>query len=355
MDFVSILQKASDQYRSQQPFVLFALPNDHLVSGLFQNKPESATATQSFKNGFVLAPFNSDHPTVRISHQSSEILKAEIATEVFDLNPVRLSEDIKDRNRYLSLVQKAKATIQRDKVEKIVVSRKKELPLKEFNLVTLGKRLFSLQSDAFKYLWYHPTTGMWCGATPEVLLEVAHNNFTTMALAGTKKLEDNEQVSWTEKERHEQQLVTDSILQNLDTVALKYQVSPVYTQQAGHVAHLRTDIRGTLKNAVGVAEQLAGLLHPTPAVCGTPKASAKTFIQQHEGYDRAFYTGFLGPVQEGGNHKRYFVNLRCMQLTHDRATLYAGGGVMAGSHPESEWEETRHKLQTMAKLLAPFL
>jgi isochorismate synthase len=88
------------------------------------------------------------------------------------------------------------------------------------------------------------------------------------------------------------------------------------------------------------------LLHPTSAVCGMPLESAREFLRANEGYDRQFYTGYLGPVNVKGE-SHLFVNLRCMQLFSKKAILYAGAGVTIDSDAEKEWEETEMKLDTL--------
>ena len=102
--------------------------------------------------------------------------------------------------------------------------------------------------------------------------------------------------------------------------------------------------------------QLLNKLHPTPAVCGLPKETAKNFILEHEGYDRSFYTGFLGEINlnSGGEksaNTHLFVNLRCMELFEDKAVLFVGGGITNDSNNEKEWEETVAKSSTMKAIL----
>ena len=92
------------------------------------------------------------------------------------------------------------------------------------------------------------------------------------------------------------------------------------------------------------------LLHPTSAVCGMPQEPALDFLRKHEEYDRAFYSGYLGPVNIE-NETNIFVNLRCMQLLSQKAILYAGAGVTIDSDPEKEWQETEMKLQTLLNVL----
>ena len=96
---------------------------------------------------------------------------------------------------------------------------------------------------------------------------------------------------------------------------------------------------------------MLGLLHPTSAVCGTPLQPSLQFLREHEGYERQYYAGFLGPVNFE-NSINIFVNLRCMQLINDRAVIYAGAGVTIDSVPELEWDETEMKMNTLLHVLA---
>jgi isochorismate synthase len=99
-------------------------------------------------------------------------------------------------------------------------------------------------------------------------------------------------------------------------------------------------------NIKKLAAELLLKLHPTPAVGGIPKNASLEFIKANEGYDREFYSGFLGPM-DPKKGSRLYVNLRCLQLLEKDALLYAGAGITAGSNPESEWDETEHKLRTL--------
>jgi len=132
-------------------------------------------------------------------------------------------------------------------------------------------------------------------------------------------------------------------------------VSNPYTYRAGSLLHLRTDITGILKRGKATLTNIAAALHPTPAVCGSPQKFAKEFILQNEGYNREFYTGFLGPVNENGASASLMVNLRCMKIENNTARIFVGGGITIGSQPAGEWQETQNKMQTMLQVLAPML
>jgi isochorismate synthase len=124
------------------------------------------------------------------------------------------------------------------------------------------------------------------------------------------------------------------------------------TIAAGSVVHLQTTFRARLPEAERrqLANHMLSRLHPTSAVCGMPRADALSFIRQHEGYARRFYSGYLGPVNLDSRSYLY-VNLRCTQLLDSGANLYVGAGITADSVPTNEWRETELKAQTILAAL----
>ena len=102
-------------------------------------------------------------------------------------------------------------------------------------------------------------------------------------------------------------------------------------------------------------QEIVRLLHPTPAVCGFPKEEAKVFILENEQYDRRYYTGFLGELNQsdvnGVLNSDLFVNLRSMEIEGSNANIYIGCGITKDSIPEKEWEESVNKSQTMKRVL----
>ena len=91
-------------------------------------------------------------------------------------------------------------------------------------------------------------------------------------------------------------------------------------------------------------------MHPTPAVCGLPKEAAKFFILQNEKYDRTYYSGFLGEINDDFDTE-LFVNLRCAKIEKNVAQIYVGGGITKESNPEKEWLETHLKTNTIKSIL----
>ena len=122
-----------------------------------------------------------------------------------------------------------------------------------------------------------------------------------------------------------------------------------YSVKAGELSHLRTDFCFEMKNTSQLGN-LINQLHPTPAVCGMPKIKAYRFILDHEGYDRKYYSGFVGMISPTKTTELY-VNLRCVNFDIDSYTLYAGGGLLPSSVLQDEWIETEKKMQTMRNIL----
>ena len=124
------------------------------------------------------------------------------------------------------------------------------------------------------------------------------------------------------------------------------------TVVAGNLLHLKSEFKVDMvsTNFRQLGSVMLQLLHPTSAVCGVPLESSLDFLNAHEGYNRQFYSGYLGPVNFQNNID-IFVNLRCAQLLADKVILYAGAGVTGDSIPEDEWEETEMKLNTLLKIL----
>ncbi len=202
-------------------------------------------------------------------------------------------------------------------------------------------RACALYPEAMASLSCTAASGAWFGATPEILLAGEGGRWRTMALAGTKKADDG--APWDGKNIEEQGIVARYIRERLAPFCRDLDAEGPRSSMAGSVQHLRTDFSFALRagaSPAGVAEAL----HPTPAVCGLPKEEAQRFIQQAEGCHRRYYAGFLGPWS--GDRGALYVNLRCLELEEDSVALYAGGGLLASSSLEKEWQETCQKMKT---------
>ena len=331
------------------------MPNSKDLTIVLQNNNVLYDTTSYAEESFAFAPFDYHGKALCIPLKKSVFFETEFILNTIDKNDIIINEDLQTKETYCKQVKKAISVIKSSNASKIVLSRKKEIDLKQFDISILIKRLLNLYPTAFRYIWYHPQTGFWCGASPEILLQTEGVSFTTMALAGTQIIKKDTLPYWNIKELNEQKIVVDAIATSLQKVTSAVRISKTYNYQAASLVHLRTDITGILKKGKRTLSMITSILHPTPAVCGTPQDYAKSYILDNEDYNREFYTGFLGPMCEKDSCSKLFVNLRCMKIDANSATLFVGGGITIDSEPESEWEETQHKLQTMLQVIFPML
>lgn len=366
-------------------FALWRAPNDsvkNLIVSYTAKTLEPKAILEDLAPGFIFAPFDKTKsryylPADMMFHFSEGVLnepannEANASREWFNeaaskagLKPSKpfffkqSSTSSSDKTAYMQLVAKGVQQIEDGAFEKIVPSRAKRVELPEsFDAIDTFQKLCDTYPNALISFVSIPNVGTWMGASPELLIQVENNRiFKTVALAGTKPFEpgtDIRNVAWTQKEIEEQALVSRYIISNFKKIRLReYDEQGPKTVIAGNVMHLKTTYAVDMKetNFPQLGSVMLQLLHPTSAVCGMPLEESLAFLKANEGYDREFYAGYLGPVNVS-NTISLFVNLRCMQLADTQAILYAGAGVTADSIPESEWDETEIKLNTLLKVI----
>ena len=333
--------------KQQDIFALYSLPHseEHFLIRQFDNHINTFNNETLQKKGFVVYPFveNKHFPAVFIK---KDRLYKNPKIQFFSKHQGTVNSI--DRQTYLEQVQEFIGATQQS-YKKIIFSRIETIKLQTGDLYHLFDTLKQLYKNAFVYLFNLPGIGCWMGASPEAFVTQKGQNYETVALAGTQRnlgipLKN---VSWGEKEVEEQAIVERYIERKLQNEKVNYQKTVPYTSEAGKLLHLKTkflfrptsDLFGFLK-----------VLHPTPAVCGIPKKSAKDFIIRKEQHERGYYSGFLGPLNIE-NESNLFVNLRCMQIFRAKFALYVGGGITGDSVAENEWDETEIKSQTMADVI----
>ena len=356
-------------FGKELPFVVYRKPNDSVINAMLQHDNNIYKIDDYSESGFVFAPFDDREDAILIPQDTStQISLNGFSLDTICTTPKSSINDDKEKLQHFNLVKRGIDAIHNNKFLKVVLSRPETVAQSQENAITIFKRLLSQYPTAFVYCWFHPNIGLWLGASPETLLSVEGSQFKTMALAGTQLYTGTLDVNWHNKEKVEQQLVTDFIVNNLKDHVSTLHVSEPFTIKAGSLIHIKTQIRGTLASSL---KQILFKLHPTPAVCGMPKLKAKSFIIANEKYDREFYTGFFGElnlreIKSRNSNKRniennaygsikkvskLFVNLRCMQLKNNKAYIYVGGGITKDSIPENEWLETVNKTQTIKSVL----
>jgi len=349
---LKILEEIQQSYNNKLPFVAYSKPDSDMLQAYFMNTDDLVYSKNLSESGFVFAPFLKSESIVLFNSENSQYFEKEIyISDSIKNSEIENSDSTSEF--HIQLVQKTIEQIKKGAIQKIVISRKEEVQLKDFDLLRIFKNLLLKYKNALVYVWYHPKVGLWLGASPETLLSLKHDTFSTMSLAGTQQKINDEDPNWSAKEFEEQQLVTDFIERQLSSISSELNILPRQTTLAGNLWHLKTKINGVLKNEKSLYD-LVYKLHPTPAICGFPKEEARSFILENEYYNRTFYTGFLGEINiKSGNsmNSNLFVNLRCMNIQNNIANLYIGGGITKDSNAEKEWLETVAKSQTMKSIL----
>ncbi|MGH2953625.1 MAG: isochorismate synthase [Solirubrobacterales bacterium] len=201
--------------------------------------------------------------------------------------------------------------------------------------------------------------GAFVGASPELLVRRSGAGVSTVALAGSTRrsadpaVDDHlgEQLLRSQKDRREHEIVAQRIERALSplSVWVETEADPELVKVA-NIQHLATPVRAQLAEPRSAIE-LAGMLHPTPAVGGEPRAAALAAIAELEGMDRGWYAGPVGWM-DAAEDGELCVALRTALLRDRVAHLYAGGGIVADSDPAAELAETEVKLEALLPLLA---
>lgn len=349
-----LFKKIELQLQQGFPFAVFAKPGYDTVTGVFQNTDEPHLLTDFSQKGFAFAPFDGDKVCFIPAH-AADVLS--LTVPVNNFSPSELKQPaINDKAKlaFEDLVAKSVSVIQQGRFEKLVTSRKEEVAIEEEDRVNIYQKLLYTYPMAYRYCFYHPDSGLWMGASPEQLLNVENKTLHTVALAGTQLYKEGEEAVWENKEKEEQYFVTDYIIGSLKEYTSDIRRTEPYTFRAGNIVHIKTDISAELISTDSL-KGIVNALHPTPAVCGLPKQQAKEFLLTNEGYDREYYSGFLGEVNidlaTGQPKTDLFVNLRCMKIVNNKAHLYIGCGITKDSNPEKEFIETVNKSVTMRRVL----
>jgi isochorismate synthase len=197
------------------------------------------------------------------------------------------------------------------------------------------------------------------GASPELLLSRDGADVTANPLAGSAARaadpdEDRrrgEALLASAKDRHEHALVVADVAARLDPLVDDLEVPDEPALVATPTLwHLSTAVRGRAADPDVSALHLAQALHPTPAVCGVPRAAAHAAITEIEPFDRGFYTGAVGWTDARGDGE-WVMALRCGEVAGDRVRLWAGAGIVPASCPADELAETAVKLRTLLDAL----
>ena len=199
----------------------------------------------------------------------------------------------------------------------------------------------------------YPSTWRFCvdslvGASPEMLIAAACGTASSRVLAGTCKPGEGQALASSAKDLREHELASESVSSILERLCLDVRTQGPFLLALPNVVHLATDIHARL----GAAHllDLVAALHPTAAVCGTPRDAAMRLIEELEDTERGRYSGPVGWVDTAGNGE-FAIALRCGLASGTRLRLFAGAGIMPDSDPDLELTETEAKMRPLLDAL----
>ncbi len=263
-----------------------------------------------------------------------------------------------DHYQWRKLVQNAQAQISSGTLKKVVPAR---------HIQVQAQRRFDPRHLMSTLSYLYPSSvllatklsgNVFVSATPERLVNSDADRITCDAVAGTIRrsaVEQNDKklgefLLTDPKVQHEHQLVVEDIKESLqplcDNIESPDQPSLIRLR---NLQHLWTEISGRLKPEINLLKAATNL-HPTAAVNGSPRSEARKWLNQNEPFDRGWYSGAAGWIDYQGNGE-LAVLLRCALIDNDRADLFAGAGITAGSDADAEFAETELKLGVMLEAL----
>ena len=352
MTFKEITKDVNAHYKKKLPFIIFSKPKSNTIDFYFQTDSNLYEDSIKFKdNIFVFSPFdNKKNKTIYtplnkcISHKIDYKPLDKSTNRIYDNN-----ENLFEKNKFINLVDFSIKLLDKGILDKVVLSRVETIDKPKFIFNELLNNLFLSTNNSFRYIWYHPKIGFWIGSTPEKLLSIKNKTMETVALAGTKKIVDGINRVWNNKEIEEQKYVKDYILKSLSKNVYNIFCKDTDNVQSGELLHLNTLISGNLKSFSDY-KNIIQSLHPTPAVCGIPLNESKQFIDNNEYYNRKYYTGYLGIINEQKQYLSLYVNLRCAEITQSKINIFAGAGITKDSNSKNEYQETYYKTQIIKKV-----
>ncbi|MFP1749249.1 isochorismate synthase [Lonsdalea quercina] len=264
---------------------------------------------------------------------------------------------IPEQETFMRMVSAGIDATKRGELNKIVLSRLLDIETEQ-PLDTLSLLLQLNQQNPWSYNFHLPLAqGCLVGASPELLLRKQGTTIASQPLAGSSRRSNDagedhrlqQALQSSVKDRYEHQLVIEemqrTLLPRCRSLSLPQEPTLISTPVLWHLAtHLRAEVIDPRENALS----MACLLHPTPALCGTPYTSALDLIGELEPFDRQRFGGIVGWCDAQGNGE-WAVTIRCGEVQDNRVRLFAGAGIVPDSQPLSEWQETGVKLSTMLR------
>lgn len=287
-----------------------------------------------------------------VAHRLTALARGELGDTAAALDPARPTVEWGERwePAWEGRVRAALASIRAGAAEKLVLARRSTGRIDDLSVTALLRRLDGAVGT-FRF-GFRVGASLFVGATPERLVSRHGAAVRTEALAGTAASEPEvgTPLERRPKDLHEHRMVVEAIRESLAPLCrdLDYDATP-RPRAAGPVRHLATGFRGVLREDTHVL-RIAEALHPTPAVGGWPTDAALRWLAEHEPDSRGWYAAPVGWFNAAGDGE-LAVALRCGLIHDGMIHLYAGAGIVEGSDPRAEHEETELKMRALPQAL----
>ncbi|MBK8945097.1 MAG: isochorismate synthase [Ignavibacteriae bacterium] len=291
--------------------------------------------------------------------KSIEFLKNLFIEEREEILPAKIDDPIYSNsfNIWRSQIENALQNIGDGNFAKVVLSREVNFKLNNYPTISYLLDELSAKYPRCYVFTFKKGDSIFIGASPEKLAKFSDGWIEIDALAGSaprgKNLEEDfnfEQFLLTsEKNLNEQQSVVNFITELIKDISeeIYFNKKPII-RKLPNIQHLWTPIKAKLNNDFKLFDVLLKL-HPTPAICGTPWDIAQNYILKVEKHDRGLYTGNIGWFNLNGNGE-FAVAIRSALIKEKNLFAYSGCGIVEGSEPQSEFEESEIKLKPILSL-----
>lgn len=235
---------------------------------------------------------------------------------------------------------------------KVVPARKSLLKTKNsIDTVSLAEALFDHNHSTYNFYFEFDQGTAFIGASPECLFKRDQSDLYCEAIAGTSDGVTQDKLDSSAKNQMEHAIVHKQLIDDLNKLCSEVSVAQECQMlELRELTHLMSSFTGTLCPDISDAD-IMSQLHPTAAVCGESREQAMNMIRELEIFDRGWYSAPVGWISKG--ESKFAVAIRSALISGNTASLYAGAGIVRGSEPELEWEETTRKMEQFLKLISP--
>lgn len=265
---------------------------------------------------------------------------------------VEIPAESTPREQYLHRMDSLTEALRAGVLTKAVVCRVIAGTFRRFAPAEMLKGYFDLFPCTLRFVFGDAARGWWAGSTPELVLSSeSPGSFDTIALAGTRRC--GETRHWDVKDLREHFVVADAIERAIRGIDGATYTRHTGSMPYGRIEHLCTRFHVECPpDRAGIRERFIGNIHPTPAICGTPRAKAMERIASFEDAPRGYYAGLM-TIRRGEALEAYAM-LRCVHFDPTRWAVYTGSGITADSSGDAEFDETKRKAAALVSVLAKY-